>query len=103
MGEESVFHWYMLLYPAIAAGYIALLNRLDRRWKSRRSLTEVEILAMHARDIGISEYALFNLAARPWSIGSVQVDENFKTYLQTSILPYYVRDYLRGIPNPTSP
>jgi len=90
MGEESVFHWYMLLYPAIAAGYIALL-------------TEVEILAMHARDIGISEYALFNLAARPWSIGSVQVDENFKTYLQTSILPYYVRDYLRGIPNTTSP
>ena len=44
---------------------------------------------------GRIEYELFVIAAKEWSIPEAQIDEDFKNYMATDVLPYYVVDIVR--------
>ncbi len=44
---------------------------------------------------GRTEYELFVIAAREWSIAGAQIDEDFKNYMAANVLPYYVMDLVR--------
>ena len=44
---------------------------------------------------GQTEYELFVIAAKEWSISKAQIDEDFKNYMAANVLPYYVMDLVR--------
>jgi hypothetical protein len=44
---------------------------------------------------GQTEYELFAIAAKEWSISKAQIDEDFKNYMAANVLPYYVMDLVR--------
>jgi hypothetical protein len=44
---------------------------------------------------GRTEYELFVIAAKEWSITEAQIDEDFKNYMAANVLPYYVMDLVR--------
>ena len=46
-------------------------------------------------ETGRTEYELFVIAAREWSITEAQIDEDFKNYMAANVLPYYVTDLVR--------
>ena len=44
---------------------------------------------------GQTEYELFVIAAEEWSITEAQINEDFKNYMASNVLPYYVMDFVR--------
>ena len=44
---------------------------------------------------GQTEYELFVIAAKEWSIAKAQIDKDFKNYMAANVLPYYVMDLVR--------
>ena len=44
---------------------------------------------------GRTEYELFIIAAKEWSIAEARIDEDFKNFMAANILPYYVMDFVR--------
>ena len=44
---------------------------------------------------GRTEYELFVIAAKDWSITEAQIDEDFKNYMAANVLPYYVMNLVR--------
>ncbi len=53
--------------------------------------------ALHkiALESGRTEYELFVIAAKEWSITEAQIDKDFKNYMGANVLPYYVMDLVR--------
>ena len=56
---------------------------------SKNSLHRISI------ESGRTEYELFVIAAKEWSITEAQIDEDFKNYMAANVLPYYVMDLVR--------
>ena len=56
---------------------------------SKNSLHRISI------ESGRTEYELFVIAAKEWSITEAQIDEDFKNYMAANVLPYYVTDLVR--------
>ena len=44
---------------------------------------------------GQTEYELFVIASKEWSIAESQIDKDFKNYMAASVLPFYVMDLVR--------
>ncbi len=84
--------WGILLW---GIAYLVVLHLLARREARPRRLTEAELLVKLARMGPHSEYEIFQLAAEDWIVSRQQVDDDFKTYLQEDLIPYYVNAYLR--------
>lgn len=97
MNGEFVFQWPMLLYFLAALAYFEVMRRLDNYWARRTPLSDEERLWLHARNQGISEHEVFKRAAGTWHIGPQVADADFTSYLKNSLLPHYVRDYLRKL------
>jgi hypothetical protein len=97
MNDEFVFQWPMLLVILAAVLYFEVMRRLDRYWANKTPLSDEERLWNHARNQGISEHEVFKRAAAGWSLGPQTADADFNAYLQSNILPHYVRDYLRKL------
>ena len=97
MTESVVFSWDFLLYPLLAFIYLELLQWMNNRAASTQRLSLEEILSNYAKSREMSEYDVFHLASGSWSVSRHQVDADFNTYLQTLVLPYYVRDFVRKI------
>ncbi len=56
---------------------------------SKNSLHRISI------ESGRTEYELFVIAAKEWSITEAQIDKDFKNYMAANVLPYYVMDLVR--------
>ena len=52
-------------------------------------------LSSISADTGINEYELFRKAAENWAVSEKRIAEDFRTYLASQHLPYYVTDYAR--------
>jgi hypothetical protein len=102
MTETIIFSWDFLLYPLAVFSYFELVRWLSNRWDKNRRPSLEEILSNYARNQEISEYDVFHRASAAWSVSKHRVDQDFNTYLQTLILPYYVRDFIRKLPSDTS-
>ena len=87
--------WAFWLAIIGVVGILAAVHLLEKRSKTTRELTESEMLFVLARSTETSEFEQFRLAAQDWNISEKKVKADFNRYLLQSVLPHYVRDYLR--------
>ena len=80
-----------LLIGCLAGVY---LRRRPRGLDNDRPAEE-DNLSIVSADMGINEYDLFHKAAENWAVTPDRIDEDFRTYLATQRLPYYVTDFAR--------
>jgi hypothetical protein len=85
----------MILYPLGVLLYFQLLRRLERRFSSKRQVSDEEWLWIAARDCQCSEYDIFHIAAKEWHVPTRRIDGDFKAYLVNLTMPHYVRDFVR--------
>jgi hypothetical protein len=45
-------------------------------------------------ETGRTEYELFRISAKDWSVSGASIDEDFKRYMAHQVLPYYVIDFV---------
>jgi hypothetical protein len=57
--------------------------------------TEYEKLYELSRRLGCSEYQIFVVSGCSWNISEYAMEEDFTCYLKSSLIPFYVRDYIR--------
>jgi len=95
--ETIGFNWKFFAIPLMAFGYVELLKWMNQRAAAKQRISPEEMLSDFARNRELSEYDVFHLAAASWSVSGHQVDEDFNSYLQTLIMPYYVRDFIRKV------
>ena len=92
---DLLSNWPSLLLLVIGVGYLLLIQYLAKKEARPRKLTEAELLVKLARIGPHTEYEIFSLAADDWRVAPQQVEDDFKTYLKKSTIPYYVNAYLR--------
>lgn len=97
MDDGFTPHWPIIVIIVAALIYLEVIRRADRRGSRRTRLSDEEIITHHARSEGISELAVFQRAAKAWSVAASQAEEDFNTYLTRGELPHYVRDYIRKL------
>ena len=81
-----------IIFPVL---YIFFKKYLEKKEIRTRKFTDAEYLAGMAVDRKCSELDIFHMCADEWHKQNYQVEEDFKRYLKKSILPHYVRDYIR--------
>ncbi len=94
--SEIIWPVFYLLGSLLYCVFLQMLARLEYRYKNKKNLiSDEECLEKLARIYGISEYALFCMAADQWHISEKQMKAAFKTYLKYGEIPHYVRDLMR--------
>jgi hypothetical protein len=78
----------------VTAVLFTIIMRFINR-KLRSEQTDSEKLYDRARQMDCSEFDIFELTGAQWNITESQVREDFKKYLSSGKIPYYVRDFLR--------
>jgi hypothetical protein len=77
-------------------GYLLVIcyqkYRMDSKAESSDSGNALHKISLES---GRTEYELFVIAAKEWSITETQIDEDFKNYMGANVLPYYVMDLVR--------
>ena len=91
--------WAFWLAIIVVIAVLAVVTVWEKRSNRGRELTEEEMLFVLARSTQASEFDHFLLAAEDWNISIKRVEADFNRYLMQSILPHYVRDYLRRAKN----
>ena len=44
---------------------------------------------------GRTEYDLFHISAKGWSVSAERIDQDFKRYMSDQIMPHYAKDFVR--------
>lgn len=94
LGDINI-DWRLVVYPLIAVSYFQLMRYLDRRYARKKPFTDQEYLVNLARFSECSEFDIFKEAATYWHVHGDRVDADFRHYLMTETLPYYVTDFVR--------
>jgi hypothetical protein len=89
--------WRIIVFPLMVISYFQLLRYLDRRYARKKPFTDQEYLMNLARFMKCSEYDIFMEAAKPWQVSKQPVEDNFKRYLLSEQIPYYVKDFIRKV------
>ncbi len=77
-------------------GYLLVICFKKYRMDSKAdSVVLANVLHKIALESGQTEYELFVIAAKEWSIAEAQIDKDFKNYMGANVLPYYVMDLVR--------
>jgi hypothetical protein len=97
MFENISISWHAIVFPLMALFYFQLLRYLDRRYARKKPFTDQEYLMNLARFMKCSEYDIFVEAAKPWDVSKERVEDNFKRYLLSEQMPYYVSDFIRKV------
>ena len=95
MPDILPFDWQAIIYPLLAVGYFQLMAYLDKRWSKKHPLTDQEVLTNLARIMECSEFDIFSESARTWHIPPDHMEADFKRYLITDEVPYYLTDFIR--------
>ncbi len=93
--ETTMLEWRMVIFPISALLYYFLMFHLDKKHVRQRPLSDEEFMAFMARRQGCSEYDIFLYSAEEWRVPRTAIDGDFKTYLLTQQMPYYVKDFVR--------
>jgi hypothetical protein len=81
---------------ALGIGCLAGFLFRRRPGRGRDSLPPSnDLLSSISSSTGINEYELFRKAAHSWGVSGERIEKDFKTYMGTHRLPYYVTDYAR--------
>ncbi len=95
MFGKLILQWKAVVFPLLAFVVIYCMRYLEKRMAARKVLTDAEYLCSMARYRETSEYELFKVAAREWRLPVGRIESDFKRYLLTEIMPYYVKDFVR--------
>ena len=77
---------------------IAIKAVAERREYSNHQPDDEDLLRALALERGCSAYEIFEIAGRAWSCSPDRVDHDFDIYLDTLVIPAYVRHLLRKEP-----
>ena len=80
------------LFIGCMAGFF--IRRRPQRSRSNL-LPSDDLLSSLSSSTGINEYELFRKAAENWNVAAERIDEDFRRYMASQRLPYYVTDYTR--------
>ena len=89
---------------SVFAGTCALLLVGNMFWVFYRQFKKDNQISRNAMEnslyaisleTGWTEYELFRISARGWSVSGAKIDADFKLYMAHQILPYYVIDFVR--------
>jgi hypothetical protein len=97
MLNEFIFDWNTALYLLVPCVYLFFINQLMKHWSRRRGTSDEEYISIMARMGECSEYDIFMLASEVWNIPKSRIEGDFKAYLKSGCLPYYVKDYVRKV------
>ena len=75
--------------------FIKLSNQLNQMVVNRKANSTEDYLFKIARITGSSEYDIFIKAAETWPVSRATVESDFKNYLLSQTIPYYVNDFIR--------
>jgi hypothetical protein len=94
--SEIIWPAIYLLGALFYCVFLQILARWEYRYKIKKNLlSDEECLEKLARIYGLSEYALFCVAADKWGISEKQMKAAFRNYLKCGDIPHYVRDLVR--------
>jgi hypothetical protein len=94
--ESIIIQWESIAWFLGTAVFIDIVWRIEKYFFSKKQFGEEENLSFLSRLLNTSEYNIFMMSSEKWSIGSAQVEDDFKNYLTTGRMPHYVRDYIRS-------
>lgn len=83
---------WMLVFLVVLVVAMYTLELKNKRTEKK----DYEKIFESARNLGCSEYDIFQLSARFWNIPKGRAEIDFTGYLFSSEIPYYVRDFLRN-------
>ena len=90
---------FLTLNTALTLGavfiFVQLSNRLNQMVIGRKPASTEDYLFKLARITGSSEYDIFIKAAETWPVSRATVGSDFKNYLLSQTIPYYVNDFIR--------
>lgn len=84
-----------IVFSLLAIVYVLGRKYIERNERRTRFISDEEYLASMAADANCSEYDLFFQAAKKWHVSILQIEDDFKRFLVSGILPHYVRDFVR--------
>ncbi len=90
--------WFGFLYFLGALLYIVIIygiKHVERRTTQKTLLSDEDYLTLIARQRECSEYDIFGLASKDWTISKARVENDFNGYLKHGNMPFYVKDYVR--------
>ena len=99
MFGEVIKNWQDIVYPLAFMVSIPYLAAILARYLSDRfgASIEEEELAFVAEKLNCSAYKVFCLSGARWNIGIERIDCDFKEYLQSLMIPYYVRGFIADV------
>ncbi len=100
MFAETIYDFILMGFYVLVAflycGFLVFVSRVEYHYKKNKyPLTDEACLERLAKKRGLSEYAVFLLAAHNWNVSEQQARTGFKIYLKTGDIPHYVRDFVR--------
>lgn len=98
MVTDVAIEWTGIAYMMCTFLYIVflyLLDNLEKTYYLRRPISDEEALTRLAKKMNCSEYELFKLSTKDWSISTSRIENDFNEYLTDGIMPYYVRSFIR--------
>jgi len=100
MAADTTYDFISMACYVLAAflycGFLGIVSQFEYRHKKKKyPLTDETCLERLAKKNGQSEYDVFLAASANWHISDNQAKSDFKTYLKSGIMPYYLRDFVR--------
>ncbi len=75
--------------------YYTYLYFRTRHYK-KKNVSEYEKLFILARMSGKGEFDIFEISGEKWDISKERLNSDFRAYLESGTIPFYVRDYIRS-------
>jgi hypothetical protein len=99
MFDEIIIKWQDIVYSLAFMVSIPYLASLLARYLSDRFGTSIEEenLAFVAEQLNCSAYKVFCVSGARWNIGRERIDCDFKEYLRSLTIPYYVRGFTADV------
>ena len=69
--------------------------RIDQKNNPADPITTDDYIQKITRVTGISAYETFRISAEEWQVSADRMDQDFKRYLSSQHVPFYVKDFVR--------
>ena len=74
---------------------IRVFTRMDQKKGQADAMIMEDNLQKITQITGLSAYDIFRIAAEEWHVAAGRIDKDFKKYLSSLSVPYYVKDFVR--------
>jgi hypothetical protein len=84
---------------ACAVMFVWYMVRAHLRFSQKNSQTDPVVIDDYLQKFtqvtGISAYDTFFISAEDWSVSADRINQDFRRYLSTQSVPFYVKDFVR--------